>query len=545
MSIKNPNKYKRPQFPPDKERVRNVATHVSRFTRLPVSIQFTQANKDFAAIDMRNNSIYVSESLASEGESWIYFTCGHEFGHGVCFPKTARWAETCISQANDLGYQAPQHIANLLADLLDNDWNMTKTPWKKPFIEEAAGFYKPPKDLMHNPNSRWGFMCRMMRKRILDLKYLKFPQHLDREEAMAYHILFYKKKESLFNRYKEALIVLKNKLWEVDQQENDGEGFGAPMGGAEEGQGGEVGPGGDHKGHKTKLPEGHDMDPEEKREWEKAVSGMGAAGQGSLGNGEKCKYDKEGRRLLFDLAELHAFDELIVVEEEGGDGRDGPCGPRLDRTWLMGDKVSELNLATTIRRYGVVIPEVTTIKQIEGPRREHKNAGTGTLYLLIDTSGSMSGTLNRACSIGWAAMVGARKRRDKGALMAFSSQPTFLQGATYDYEAIKKHLENIDTSGGTQLNPALAEIIRMSKDKNNKPTVLVISDMGIADNQEATLDYIREIKRLGGRTLLCSVDAIGRYGDTSWILQAQNEGIAVAFEVKDFADLTKAVKRVL
>ncbi|MFN7970831.1 MAG: vWA domain-containing protein [Acidobacteriota bacterium] len=503
--------------------VERIAGRILRFARLPFSL--TQTEGEGPSIRMRTNEVLLPKTLASEGTSAIASKLGHEVGHPLVFPRNAHWTEYYTLLLAKLGYQHPKQAMNVLADLFVNDWCMTRTPWARAFRRWAPSFYREGP----NADALWSFLCTMMAVRLDEVRGTA-PHIADPVDAEAYRLLFHDD-ATRRARFESLAELLKERFAAPPQPPQLPPGVGA---------GGSLPP---------LEPGAGEEQAREYQEWLQAIAELGEnavfdhvrqqldpVGAGAGEEPDDCV----ARRTLFDMLELVAFRELLAIEDHHATA-DGQieAGPLLTTPWRLTDRMSDLRVGDSVRRYGVLVPGLTTVKRVRGPQRRRHNVGRGTLFLVIDTSGSMTHTLAGVLVIGWAAALGARRFRDRVAALEFASTPTYLVPPGYEYRRLKETLETLQAGGGTAICPALDQVIEVARRERRKPTTLILTDTWVSEPDEAVLARLKTIKDLGGVNVVCCPTDEDL---DSWIAEGSRQELLKAFALADLTSIRTAIK---
>lgn len=496
-----------------------LVERVLRFVRLILSITWTQNTGP--AIVIRTAEMLLPRSLKEKTISYVLFVLGHEVGHLTAFPRTEHWDRYYEMLATKLGYVDPGNFVNVIADLFDNNWNLTRTPWKVVFAKECRSFYTPGQ----GHDARWEFLSLMMRTRVTELALPRSTDAAAREAHLdglvvegiykaAYRLLFWDPRP-VRRRYEDLAELLKEKL--------QGERCNNPKVKAHGGASAENLPALDPV-----------QSPEEFQDWMDAVKGIGPKA-----TMEYLQKQHVRSRSLFDVAQIVAFSELIKAEDAGGATHLVTDGPAERRIWKPTDSPLELRLGETVRRNGVVLPGITTLRRENGTRREENARGRGTLTLVIDTSGSMKNDLAAVLIVGWAAVMAAKRRGDRVAILEFASEPSYLVPPGRDFVKAKEVLESLQAGGGTCIVPALDETIKVSKELRRKPTLLILTDTDVAEGDQAVLDRLQKVLAMGGKSIVCVPD---EHDVKRWVSAGRAQGLLDAFVIKDLTNVRGAVK---
>lgn len=504
--------------------VERIAGRILRFARLPLSL--TRTENEGPSIRMATNEVLLPKALAQEGTSAIASKVGHEVGHPLVFPRNAHWTRYYTLLLAKLGYQYPKEAMNVIADLFVNDWCMTRTPWARAFRRWAPSFYKAG----IAPDALWSFLCAMMAARFDELRGIA-PRLADAVDAEAYRLLFHDA-GSRRARFESLAELLRDRFAAPPRPPQ----LPVAMTGCDD--------------LPPLDPAAGEEEAREYQEWRQAIGELGPEvvfghvqrqlDSGGPGAGDEERGDRVARRTLFDMAELVAFREFLAIEDQEATA-DGQieAGPLLTTPWRLTDPMSDLRVGDSLRRYGVLVPGLTTVKRVRGPQRRRRHAGRGTLFLVIDTSGSMAQSLAGVLVIGWAAALGARRFRDRVAALEFASRPTYLVPPGYEYRRLKETLETLEAGGGTCICPALDQVLEVARRERRKPTTLILTDTWVSEPDDAVVARLKAIKDLGGQNVVCCPSAEDLHG---WVDEGARQELLQAFALGDLTSIRTAIK---
>jgi Mg-chelatase subunit ChlD len=268
-------------------------------------------------------------------------------------------------------------------------------------------------------------------------------------------------------------------------------------------------------------------DPDEYKKWARDISKMAPKNVFEAGKAGGL----HERRVLMDYAELRAFEtfviavrqaELIAQKKQGSDATYEP--------WHLEDPIEQLDITTTLKRRGLMVPGVTALKRVGEADESAQSQGRGIIVFVLDRSGSMSSDIALVAVLCWAAVLCAQRRGDEVAMASFGEIGSWLLHPCKDYAATRKILEEVDaTEASTYLAPSLKMIREYATEKGLKPTVIVFSDCAIFDDDEAVKE-LRNMRQLEGQTIIASTTPINEQYST-WVSQVKQEGLAEVFQV--------------
>lgn len=549
----------------------NVPTPAVSFDNMPLCIDLAKNIMHFPTVDIGKDPHFLN------------FGIPHEIGHPGHCPKTAHWGLWAIMAAEKFGYDNPQDIANVIVDLFDNEWNATQTPWRGLFRPGQREFYNGLKKKAQDNRARFLAMMSLTR---LDELAGKTPDinahgsHPDNADWVHVYNLLYHDDRRWQDRYHDILYRLQGTCKYVEQEqpeESSGTSFstGNSSGSYRKKRGRgkpdnkpqkpdqqqeeSAGMGDRDKNtyersqHAYEFMEMPGNEDEEMEDWRKAIKALPKESiermirQMAGGGAGTHKGRKMSSQLAFDLAATVAWSEFMAFQDYGRTYRSITDGPKIERPWEMRDPIDALDVKASISRYGVLIPEETTLKTILGPERPSYGPAEGILFLCLDLSGSMQSYAHILLEVAWGSVLAARKAGDKVGILAFESVAEYLLDPTKDYNKAKSVLEKLSIDGGTYLIPGLQSIVENAKKKRFRPTVLVISDCDIYDHQNID-GRATEIKKLGGNMLICNTqngweEKMKHYPPGyNWTRRLEKSGLALSFEIKSVGDIRTVIK---
>ena len=140
-------------------------------------------------------------------------------------------------------------------------------------------------------------------------------------------------------------------------------------------------------------------------------------------------------------------------------------------TWGVDNDASDLDILESLSNNGILIPEVTTLKNNYKTGFDKQKIGCPPIMLVVDTSGSMDydHAMTSMCSF----IETARFHNVKAGVMLFHSHVYYKHEATYDYDKLIDECFDSFECGGTSIQYAIDELNKL-KDKNQ--LVIFVTD---------------------------------------------------------------------
>ncbi len=164
--------------------------------------------------------------------------------------------------------------------------------------------------------------------------------------------------------------------------------------------------------------------------------------------------------------------------------------------WQVGESIKKLDVLATLERSGLLLPEITTLKNLY-PQTQVKNP-PGSVCLIIDNSNSTSGLIIQSELDASIALIEASRRlkMDVSAIV-FGSDVTASIEPGSEYDRIERLLAELDgQSGGTRLSPALDKAISFAGMQKKKMSTVIFSDSYIFDTRES-IERITTLQKKG------------------------------------------------
>lgn len=167
-----------------------------------------------------------------------------------------------------------------------------------------------------------------------------------------------------------------------------------------------------------------------------------------------------------------------------------------DVTWVPGMPLRDLDVETTVKKYGkAFLPGVTTQRafSIPGPGKEVPSPKPNRIKVCCDVSGSMA---NRPTSMALFTMIREAERRNiPVAVNTFANSVVTFEGFTKDYFGLAKqiHAGYSEAGGGNSVSG-----LEKSDDLRAGDLLLYITDFGLPEcSQEQATTKIRELTAIG------------------------------------------------
>lgn len=137
------------------------------------------------------------------------------------------------------------------------------------------------------------------------------------------------------------------------------------------------------------------------------------------------------------------------------------------------------------------------LQEATGEKVQRRSGNFGTIYLVLDTSGSMKGDKLEQAKKG--ALNFARRAKSKSyhtGLIRFSNSTELLCEPQPEIEKISGRLEPVTAGGSTKMSSALSFAKRKLKDEKGLRVVLIVTD-GMPDNRSRTQDEASSVIKEG------------------------------------------------
>ena len=162
--------------------------------------------------------------------------------------------------------------------------------------------------------------------------------------------------------------------------------------------------------------------------------------------------------------------------------------------WKINMPLRDLDVKATISKYGVIIPNVTTLKKVYEKGGEEGKSRSGALVLIVDKSGSMDGLrIERAIEASVALIEQARRNGDLVSVIAFEGYPWLISPPSRNYTEIINKICNLVADGSTFISQALQMALEQQLKKH---ATFIITDCGWGDIKTA-IDLLQQLTEKG------------------------------------------------
>jgi len=179
----------------------------------------------------------------------------------------------------------------------------------------------------------------------------------------------------------------------------------------------------------------------------------------------------------------------------------------LDRDFILRWRLAQEKVATSLRR----TPDGFAMLSILPPRRDGFLGLSRDVVFILDRSGSMSGVKMTSAARACALLLETLGPRDRFSIVAFDNQTEwFLDGKFHPADeaslrAGEKFLRGIEARGGTELDPAFQESLKLiegrAKSEGRVPVLVLLTD-GQIGNEAA---IFKRLTKEGGDTRVFTV----------------------------------------
>lgn len=487
----------------------SIVQRLGAFYKMPLVCHIDE-NARTAAIDLTQNTIILPAWLTKANLPKILFYTLHEILHQHVMPCTSHMQAYYVALAAEHGVKAPETLSNLVFDQIVNDYGMVESPFREEFRKGCAAFYHERALKVKKQSgalwARWHFGNMNQRCREIQGKAPKTSNKYEASlEILAklYEVVF--QDSRVFEaRYREICTITKD--WFAADESPRDYGLAWPCG----------------AGERSPFPP--IADPKQLEEWIAKMRSL------SRKNGLRGARASGSKRVLMDYAELSSMEEYIIAQSNQARRAKSVGGSETpDEIWSPADRVDELDLRLTLQSSGIFLPYVTALRRVAGTDATEENQGTGIQAYILDTSGSMSASMDLVAMLCFATSRHARTRHDEIAILTFSDAdtPEFLLKPCRDYDQVRPILEKLEGGGSTYLAPALNWLNQYCQEKRLKPTVIIFSDTMIFDDAK-TLEELKKTREgLHGTSVLVNTET----RDDPWVRTAMQQGILENFHV--------------
>lgn len=195
-------------------------------------------------------------------------------------------------------------------------------------------------------------------------------------------------------------------------------------------------------------------------------------------------FDDSAEEIRKRTSKLEFYKDIVPIVEQFADGQRESKRPEGYERWQEGDRLQELDSLASLQRAGALLPGVTTLSPRHRPDGQQEEEGCGRVGLVVDDSGSTSGsTLRREQEAAFAVIAAARRFGDPVGLVVFGSSVTASITPTSKYEKIERAIVGLSSdSGGTELAPALAKALDYFS-ATLRGALMIMTDAGFSDKE--------------------------------------------------------------
>jgi len=166
--------------------------------------------------------------------------------------------------------------------------------------------------------------------------------------------------------------------------------------------------------------------------------------------------------------------------------------------WRIDDEVEDLETEESLREYGILIPEMTTLKFEKKYGFDGISRDIPKIILILDTSGSMN--IRDGLVTCFSLIEACRYYNNPVSIILFSDSAYFVTNFSKEYERLERDIYSKYLVGGTDLYPAVEEAERILKNQKGC-LVLVISDF-VTNNFNPSMQKLSEINEQNSVVLL-------------------------------------------
>ncbi|MHA1631596.1 MAG: vWA domain-containing protein [Candidatus Freyarchaeota archaeon] len=162
--------------------------------------------------------------------------------------------------------------------------------------------------------------------------------------------------------------------------------------------------------------------------------------------------------------------------------------------WKINMPLREFDVKASMSKYGVIIPNVTTIRKVYKKGGEERKSRSGALVLIIDKSGSMCGSkIEKAIEASVALVEQARRSGDLVSVIAFDGDPWLISPPSRNYTKIINEICGLTADGATSISLALQMALEQ---RLSRHATFIITDCIWGDIKEA-LNLLRQLTEKG------------------------------------------------
>jgi hypothetical protein len=181
---------------------------------------------------------------------------------------------------------------------------------------------------------------------------------------------------------------------------------------------------------------------------------------------------------------LDLYTDIVPIVEQFADNQRRNERQEGYERWKEGDRLQDLDSLASLQRAGALLPGVTTLSPRRRSDGQQEEEGCGRVALIVDDSGSTSGSpLRREQEAAFAVIAAARRFGDPVGLVVFGSSVTASIAPTTKYGKIERAIAGLSSSsGGTELAPALAKALEYFS-QTLRGALVIMTDAGFSDKE--------------------------------------------------------------
>jgi len=501
----------------DKETKRVIKHHMSA-VKIPLWVQVSDNSSIFIDWDTYAVSIplafitqHSDTTLAKWENGMLEFTLGHEIGHVIrsptCMSIKQQFMEE-IARVACPGIDWSDHsnssksfiaeVANVISDPMATEWAITHSINQHNTVAAINKFYSKRQFSIArkiHDLSALGFI-KLMTNKMIEWKTKDRKPKFQSEEFEFIFSEMYLSNDDILARLSTIAKILKPwiLLWSNSNPKKGTGHVGAHQ---------KPGPASSQNLPVDKRDLKHILeDKESKGEKEGKPDSLDKAIRDAQ---QKAQQDHQNKGTtippLEKICDQIALDMLLSATIETNEEGDYGKPTNESQIWRPEDKISELDIALTIRKSGVVIPGVTTRKRPVTPDDEGGNRKKiGALYLLLDTSGSMYATMGQLMTVAFGCVKGAETTGHLIGLTQFNHSTGTLIQAGREYDKCKSVISALVPMGGTHLYSAVAQVKKHIKDNDERASIVAITDGELTNDDINCLKPLQPYIALVGRS---------------------------------------------
>ena len=423
---------------------------------------------------MNWREIVISKRVLEQSEAVMKYAVAHEVGHRAIpnAPETSATIMIIKHVALNEGIHNADLFLNVICDPIDDMGNLKGKPWSRDYAKGLREMIRGVEKKASHPIYDW--LIKMGKASLAEVQG-KPIDFLDGFEYECYVLLFHDPRDWA-ERCRDLARKLKH-LFDEKPKRIDYRGipFIKPI------------PSGIKEAEHSEPVEYTDSGVEgaSERDYEEAGKALAKLYPNRLrvADPRVLKYYRKWK-IYSKLIPLMNRINFSPRERFGGYGR-----------WKINMPLRELDAKASISKYGVIIPNVTTLKKIYEKREgEEGKTHSGALTLIIDKSGSMEGLrIERAIEASVGLIEQARRNGDMVSAIAFDGEAWLISPPSRNYTEIINRICSLVADGTTSISHAL----RMALDQPlSKHATFIITDCGWSD-VEKSLGLLHQLTEKG------------------------------------------------